>query len=207
MFLSIEVTDILLAIIVILFFFCLFMFNQNRKLRNRLKNLRLEKESLDGNNKDIIPIREISDNIKEEIVNNDIDVEEYLLDEEIDDEEDDVAEVKKEYYSKNILQNKKKITSPISIDNNFDVNEFVKKDNKIVNNDSYDYLKEVSDKLSNEVEAKTIELTEYEKKQEENAIISYKELLKVKDQIQTIDDEDETIEFIENLKNFRDNLE
>ena len=206
MFLSIEVTDILLAIIVILFFFCLFMFNQNKQLRNRLKNLRLENESLDrDNDKDIIPIKEISDDVKEDIVSEYLEKEEDILEDEEDDEE--VIEVKKEYYSRNVLQKKKQVTSPISIDNNFDVNEFVKKDNKVVNNESYDYLKEVSDKLSNEVEAKTIELTEYEKKQEESAIISYKELLKVKDQIQTIDDEDETIEFIENLKNFRDNLE
>ena len=182
------------------------MFNQNKQLRNRLKNLRLENESLDrDNDKDIIPIKEISDDVKEDIVSEYLEKEEDILEDEEDDEE--VIEVKKEYYSRNVLQKKKQVTSPISIDNNFDVNEFVKKDNKVVNNESYDYLKEVSDKLSNEVEAKTIELTEYEKKQEESAIISYKELLKVKDQIQTIDDEDETIEFIENLKNFRDNLE
>ncbi len=41
------------------------------------------------------------------------------------------------------------------------------------------------------------------KKQEEEAIISYDELMKVKDKIYNITDDEETDEFIDELKNFR----
>ena len=48
-----------------------------------------------------------------------------------------------------------------------------------------------------------VELTEYEKKQEEEAIISYDELLKVKDKIYNLTEDEETDEFIDELKSFR----
>ena len=50
-------------------------------------------------------------------------------------------------------------------------------------------------------------LTDYERKQEEEAIISYDELLKVKDKIYNITDDEETDEFIDELKNFRIDLQ
>ena len=45
------------------------------------------------------------------------------------------------------------------------------------------------------------------KKQEEEAIISYDELLKVKDKIYNITEDEETDEFLDELKSFRLDLQ
>lgn len=71
--------------------------------------------------------------------------------------------------------------------------------------DNQDYLKEISKKMADELKPQTIELTDYEKDQEENAIISYQELLNVKDKINILND-DETVDFIEELKKLRNSL-
>ena len=60
--------------------------------------------------------------------------------------------------------------------------------------------------MAEELKPQTIELTDYEKEQEDNAIISYKELLNVKDKITMLDDEEENVNFIEELKNLRNSL-
>lgn len=93
-----------------------------------------------------------------------------------------------------------------------DLNEFIKKSEKVVpiikeKPTQKDYLKEISKKMADEIKPQTIELTDYEKEQEEHAIISYKELLAVKDKLIILDDdEDEDINFIEELKSFRNGL-
>lgn len=69
-----------------------------------------------------------------------------------------------------------------------------------------EFIKEISKRLAEEVEPQTIELTDYEKRQEEEAIISYKELLKVKDRLYKITDDEEIDTFIDELKEFRTNL-
>ena len=74
-------------------------------------------------------------------------------------------------------------------------------------NDKMKFTSEIVDKMEKEIKPSNIELTEYEKKQEEEAIISYGELLKVKDKIYNITDDDETEDFIEELKSFRLNLQ
>ena len=94
-----------------------------------------------------------------------------------------------------------------------------------------DYLEQLSQKLSNVNNGSDIDRTPYELKQEEDAIISYEELMQKKDNIKTIDEEDAVIsineliekkkaeekiynitkdedddEFISELKNFRGDL-
>lgn len=130
----------------------------------------------------------------------------------------------KKVYQKNILQTNNKVTSPVSISNqdtfnidklSFDLNEFIKKSEKVVpkieekKNQQHqpDYLKEISKQMEKSLEPDPIELTDYEKEQEEHAIISYQELLSVKNNIKYYDDEEETIDFIEELKNFRNTLD
>lgn len=232
-FLSIQVTGAYLVLIVVMFFFCLFMFRQNKFLKNELEKLKRENEAfvlsqnkikISNCNKDIdtVPIQKISEEIVEK-------VEKKVSDKKVSNNKNVNKNVsvdknnKKEnrLYSgnKNALSNKKQVTSPVFIDNDvfdmdklsFDLNEFIKKEKKVVpkikeNVTSSDYLQEISDKLSGEIESKTIELTDYEKKQEESAIISYQELLNVKDRLQTVDDEDETVDFLEELKSFRNSL-
>ena len=72
-------------------------------------------------------------------------------------------------------------------------------------NDNKDYLQAVKEALANESVPEPIVLTDYEKDQEENAIISCRELMNIgkKNNSNT---PDETLEFIEELKNFRNNL-
>ena len=60
--------------------------------------------------------------------------------------------------------------------------------------------------MEEQIEPQTIELTDYEKEQEEHAIISYKEFLKVKDNLYEINAAKENEEFLKDLKTFRNNL-
>lgn len=128
-------------------------------------------------------------------------------------------------YQKNMLQGKNRITSPVSLSKketkeeifnmdqlSLDLNEFIKRSEKVVPkieepSKSKDYLKNISDQMASELKPQTIELTDYEKEQEENAIISYQELLSVKDHLNMIEDEEENIDFIEELKKLRNSLE
>lgn len=93
------------------------------------------------------------------------------------------------------------------------------------------YLEEVSKKLSETISSNEIDRTEYELRQEEEAIISYEELMKKKDSLKIIDEEEAVIsieelmqkqnkeeklyhlteeeendKFIDELKNFRKDL-
>ena len=70
-------------------------------------------------------------------------------------------------------------------------------------NDNMKFASEIVEKMEEETKPSNIELTDYEKKQEEEAIISYDELMKVKDKIYNITYDEETDEFIDELKNFR----
>lgn len=70
-------------------------------------------------------------------------------------------------------------------------------------NDNMKFASEIVSRMEEEIKPSNIELTDYEKKQEEEAIISYDELLKVKDKIYNITEDEETDEFIDELKNFR----
>ena len=63
-----------------------------------------------------------------------------------------------------------------------------------------DYLEELSRKLSNANNQDGINRTQYEIKEEEDAIISYEELMRKKDSIKTIDEEDAVISINELMK-------
>ena len=78
--------------------------------------------------------------------------------------------------------------------------------NYIKNDKPKNFMEEVSEKLSKELKPQTIELTDYEQKQEDEAIISYQELLANKDKTFNISDDEEDEDFISALKSFRDSL-
>ena len=104
---------------------------------------------------------------------------------------DDAKNVLKDIYTRHQ-------TSPINI-----VNDEI----KIEKEDNLSYTEKVTRKLESEYKPQTIELTDYEKKQEEEAIISYKELLSSsKDKLYNITEEEETTDFIKELKSFRSSL-
>lgn len=140
-------------------------------------------------------------------------------------------------YKKNVLRemNARMQTSPIHIErndnyvgkNNFDV---VDNDNLSIDitdtilredtrsplemmedsyeiNDNMKFASEIVERMEEEIKPSNIELTDYEKKQEEEAIISYDELSRVKDKIYNITEDEETDEFIDELKSFRLDLQ
>lgn len=123
-------------------------------------------------------------------------------------------------------ENFNSIASRQSYQNNREVNS-----NAQLINEKERYLREVSNKLSEKSANDGFNRTEYELKQEEDAIISYEELMKKKDNIKMIDEEDAVIsigelmrrkkekekiynitpeeednKFINELKNFRSDL-
>ena len=252
-FLAISTTSSILIILIFIFisFFCLFLFIENHKLREKVKQLELENKKLleikitKQKNIDSVSINKISNPEKK---HNNNQTKKIELIQKQQTKESPVLEKKeikttqikneqnKKLYQKNILHDKPNITSPVSItkieNDSFDLNEFIKsnelkidnsnvieKTNKIniqdkqsikitnrKTNNNIEYLQEISNKMADELKPQTIELTDYEKLQEENAIISYKELLTLKDKIMMLDDDDETINFIEELKNLRNSL-
>ena len=216
-------------IIVFLFSFLIFLsvmlFIKNNKLSKLLK----EKMILDNVQKNDNAEQEKKEEDKLEIllVNKEKEEEENA-------EKKESANIVKENlpYQKNILRqmNARMQTSPIHIEKN-DISDLTnldfdsKKDTLGIDlgedmscpleemedvyevNDNMMFASEIVSKMEKEIKPSNIELTEYEKKQEEEAIISYDELLKVKDKIYNITEDEETDEFIDELKSFRLNLQ
>ena len=136
-------------------------------------------------------------------------------------------------YTKNVLREKRVQTSPIHIDRELSSREELPKEDYHTNediligidlhedalspletmedayevNDNMKFASDIVERMEEEIKPSNIELTDYERKQEEEAIISYDELLKVKDKIYNITDDEETDEFIDELKNFRTDLQ
>ena len=197
---------LLFLLCIIMFFFCLHFYNEQKKLKQRI--LELEEET-----KKILERKILTS--KQDIVSIDklsIDEKEHPKKEAINEQ----PKIQKENITNSIKYEKYKAKPIYSYDipNDYKINNKVEENNistsifnpadfinnrkynttSILNNNtSTDYLKELSNKLNEEVTPKTIELTDYEKEQEEHAIISYKELLSLKNNLNIIDDEKETI--------------
>ena len=176
-------------------------------------------------------VRQIKEDIME--VNDKTEVEEDIKiaqEEKIKVEKQNIPNIKEETgpYKKNVLRemNARMQTSPISIrrddviyntNNNdsedYDLDEVYLREDSVSPlesmEDSYEvsdnmkFASEIVERMEEEIKPSNIELTDYEKKQEEEAIISYDELLKVKDKIYNLTEEEETDEFIDELKSFR----
>ena len=170
------------------------------ELSNEKKDIELEKE-----NKIELPSAPYQRNVLREMslsqtspigINRDAKVDKKLeivndLDESLDEE---IVEEK---------FNIKTETSAVEEDNIYhSPNELLEKENTFASEEKKhnEYLEEVSRKLSEAEVPDEIERTNYEIQQEEDAIISYKELMEKKDSIQTIDEEDAVIS-IEELMN------
>ena len=197
---------LLFLLCIIMFFFCLHFYNEQKKLKQRI--LELEEET-----KKILERKILTS--KQEIVSIDklsIDEKEHPKKEAINEQ----PKVQKENITNHIKYEKYKAKPIYSYDipNDYKIKNKVEENNistsifnptdfinnrtynttPIVNNNtSTDYLKELSNQLNEEITPKTIELTDYEKEQEEHAMISYKELLSLKNNMNFIDDEKETI--------------
>ena len=181
-------------------------------------------------NDDVTPLKKVVESIEEniELVEESTNKENIYNEEVIEllEEKEDIKENIEEDmvieesgpYSKNVLRamSTRGQTSPISIvkeDVNYGINESYLREESLSPledmddlyevNDNMKFASEIVDRMEEEIKPSNIELTDYEKKQEEEAIISYDELLKVKDKIYNITEEEETDEFIDELKSFR----
>ena len=182
--------------IVFIFFFILFLcialIYKNMELKNRLVKMQN-----DNSNKKVEP-----------------EVEKIKIETKIEEEK---TEEKTGPYSKNVLREIKTRdqTSPIGIIKKDQINAAkINIENKSVNNDqlkdngeNISFVKEISEKMEKELEPQTIELTDYERQQEEEAVISYQELLSKKDKLYNITEEENTSDFIDELKSFRLDLQ
>ena len=220
-FLSMNKTSSIL--IILISFFCVYLFIENKKLRDKLTKIEkenkkiLEEKVSKQKNDDSIPINKITAQEKKQQSNNNSNqLKKIELVQKYNPKE---KQENSKLYQKNILHDKPTITSPVSISGNeevkFNLNEFIKKsdNNKedikltdIKKESPKEILQDISNIMAEELKPQTIELTDYEKEQEDNAIISYKELLNVKDKITMLDDEEENVNFIEELKNLRNSL-
>ena len=163
-------------------------------------------------------IVEKKEEVKEEKVNNNVEKVEVTVVKEPMKKEEKKGEGP---YSKNVLRENtaRYQTSPISIKKSETKDEIniasisreempqVKEEKNSKKEEKLSFAEEISKKMEEELKPQTIELTDYEKKQEEEAVISYQELLKTnKDRLYNITDEEETIDFIKELKSFRSSL-
>ena len=211
-FLSINITNIILIILLIavLILFCLYLYVDNKKLKEQLEEIRKENKSLlEKKIKNQVDVDSISiQKISTEKINpdNNEKIPPKVTNKEqiIDQKEFVYKEEKNNKYSYSNLNDK--ITQ-----STFNLSELINKPdltklNAEKNVQKYDYLEEIQSRMNEELKPQTIELTDYEKKQEEQAVISYKELLRFKENNQYTDEKQETMKFIEELKNLRNSL-
>lgn len=223
-------------IVVFLFLFLIFLsivlLVKNRKLSKYLKEEQsvvedsIEETPLVSDIKEEIVLDKVETEVKEELPKEEVK-------EEIKEASNTNNTNNNGLYKKNVLRemNARSQTSPIHIDREEpkEKEDYIKLANNINTtgidlgedslsplemmedayevNDNMKFASDIVERMQEEIKPSNIELTDYEKKQEEEAIISYDELLKVKDKIYNITDDEETDEFIDELKSFRIDLQ
>lgn len=231
---DLRLVDVIILVLVVFIFAFLVvltssLFKKNKELRSELTKVNNDKkESLNDNaiRQDIDVIKQ---DIKKEVIENVMTPieEDVLLEnlevEELIKKEEDITEILEDLpeieesgpYKKNVLReiSARGQTSPVNIGKEVvdvprvQVTNFTKPEvREESNNSNLSFVEEVSRKMEEEVKPQTIELTDYERQQEEEAIISYQELIKAKDRIYKITDDEEIDSFIDELKEFRTNL-
>ena len=180
---SLDTIDIVLLctgfiVLIIVVGLAIYLFKKNKQLVLMVK---IQKEELDKNNKLIEEHRVKTKEFRDKLV-------------EIkkESEKNEINEVKEHPIAK---ENKRLYqTSPIEVTKNKE------------KHDNLNYTQAIAKQMEKEIKPQTIELTDFEKKQEQEAIISYQELLSNKDKLYQITDDEETTDFIEELKSFRSEL-
>ena len=186
------------------------MYKKNKKLINVIEELKKalndsvkseldKKESVLEKEENVTEEKKV---VNEEVKNNDqVNIEVF--------ESEKMDKVEEGPYTKNVLrQNTARYqTSPISIKKDTNIEQKVEKVVEEEKQENLTFAEEISRKMEQELKPQTIELTDYEKQQEEEAIISYQELLNSnKDRLYNITEEEETVDFINELKSFRSSL-
>ena len=182
---------ILLIISILFNIFLLELLKDKIKLLKKLEislNKALENKININKNEDKISIKEISKPMPEQ---------KTVIKEE--------PEIKKELPKEKKIIKQNQVTSPISIPKeipvcSFELDNYINIKNPTKKNINYDYLKELSHELSKNINNQVVELTDFEKEEEENSIISYKEL------INNSNKKEDTKKFIDDLKDLRNRL-
>lgn len=225
---DLRLIDIIILILVIFIFIFLLVLTSSLLKKNKLLREELCKKNKDSELDKDITLEKIEDELNDSpIKNNSNDIDEV-----IQREEENIDEILKDLpeltetgpYKKNILRelNTSGQTSPVNIGKStvdvpkVKVTSYAKPKEQVAVNklekksmtdvDNQTFIEEISKRMEQELEPQTIELTDYEKKQEEEAVISYQELMKVKDKIYRISDDEEIETFIDELKELRTNL-
>ena len=223
---ELRLVDVIILVLVVFIFAFLVvltssLFKKNKELRSELTKVNNDKNSVDENDiikQDVLELEKENNiaQIEEDFVQDDEFEELVKKEEDITEILDDLPEIEETGpYKKNVLReiSARGQTSPVNIGKEVvdipkvQVTSYVKPEVKEEgNNTNLSFVEEVSRKMEEEVKPQTIELTDYERQQEEEAIISYQELIKAKDRIYKITDDEEIDSFIDELKEFRTNL-
>lgn len=177
--------------IIIIVGLAIYLYKKNKILVNLIKK---QKDEINDIEKKFEDNKKITKEHSEDIIELKRSIEDESVNKIIDEE---ISKVVKEdnVYSNTLKNNNRRYqTSPINI---------VKEEKK----ENVSFTESLVKQMESEIKPQTIELTEFEKKQEEEAIISYKELLEsAKDKVYQITDDEEMDDFIEELKSFRSDL-
>ncbi|MBQ8681646.1 MAG: hypothetical protein IJ509_01900 [Bacilli bacterium] len=204
---------------IILFFFCLYLYQTNKNLKQQVNKLELEtKEILE---------RKIMKSIATDLVSIEI-LSKEKISKPLEVTPSKSSLSPKVNYPSNQrpqptistpkLETVKPITTEKIITDNpinqgFDLSDFIPREKRKVSNlkekpitnpartnhpsvSANEYLKEISDQIAAQLEPKTIELTDYEKNEEEQAIISYQELISLKGQLPKEEQPEDRQEYI-----------
>lgn len=215
---------IFILLSIVLLILSIYLFLENKKLKENITDLEKEikvilERKLKNNKEDLISIDNISiepkknektsskkEPTKQAKKNNSDKISNITL---VDERKKYTARTNDEYKKPQIMEptaaslkpTKKEITEEkINTDihmKDFNPEDYIKTNNNKENN----YLEEISNQLKEEINKTTIELTDYEKEQEEQAVISYQELLSLKERLKNQENIDE--DFLDDLKEFR----
>lgn len=158
---------------IVMVFFSGYYYITNQKLKEKIKALETE----------INTILDKKSTIKKEISTPNIKIESPI--------DEDSKKLLAQPAKKNKKQVSKKTVSKSNLKDisivvpKFNPNDFIKNTSKeSTNNKEGDYLDLISKEINKELTSKTIELTDYEQEQEDKAVISYQELLSLKEKEQ-----------------------
>ena len=190
-FSNLDALDVILImggiiVLVVVVIISMYLYKKNKQLVNMVNN---QKEIIDEAEQLQKDYREKQKELQDKL----IEIKEKNIKEE---------KILKEISEKVDRNNKQEILNKINNNRNYQTSPI-----NIEKKDNISFTEQLAKKMEEEIKPQTIELTDFEKKQEDEAIISYQELLSSsKDKVYQITDDEETTNFIEELKSFRSEL-
>lgn len=210
---------------IVLFLLCIQLWQENKELKKNLQNFENQEQkkkreylSKNTSKEDTFSVQQLSMKEKEKFLSSKQEFQKIqnIMEKSNQNKKREVMSSiprKPEFNLKSEIQDtvSKSTVSFLPKNHSVDFSELVKRSeitsSSIENNtQNKDYLENLSKRLEEEIKPQTIELTDYEKDQEENAIISYQELLSTKDHSSISEEKINNQQLLEELKNFRNHL-